>query len=101
MDDLNVERVNGSVILYQFILYKLLQYSLQYRNTLLEKDLPEVDNETIKPNESEEQSIRYVAGYLLYKLSHSVKNKNTAAENAILQICSLWSVKGFKDEERT
>ena len=62
-------------ILYQYILDKFLKYGLNYRNKQFEKEEVTINQESTKLDKSEEQTLRYVAGFVLYKLFGLIKRK--------------------------
>ena len=62
-------------VLYQYILDKFLKYALSYRNKQFEKEEVMINYESTKLDESEEQTLRYVAEFVLYKLFGLVKHK--------------------------
>ena len=51
-----------------YIRYKFLQFSLKLRNELLMPAIKDEINETIHMEKSEEASLRYVAGYIIFTL---------------------------------
>ena len=65
-------------ILHQYILDKFFQLTLKYRNYVLCPKIEESLDDDISPLETaEEQTIRYVAGYILYSVRNSVQNKRS------------------------
>ena len=74
--DLNFTFTESAVILlFQFVMDKFLKYGLKFRNSLLgsydETQVP-MDNQILESHEGE--SLRYVAGYILYSLKNSIKS---------------------------
>ena len=65
----------------QFILDKFLQFSLKLRNELLLPAIKDEINEAIRMEKSEEVSLRYFAGYIIFNLKKSITSK--------------WSPEGF------
>ena len=51
-----------------YIRHKFLQFSLKLRNELLMPAIKDEINETIHMEKSEEASLRYVAGYIIFTL---------------------------------
>ena len=80
-------------ILYQYILDKFLKYALNYRNKQFEKDEVMINYESTKLDESEEQTLRYVAGFVLYKLFGLVKHKEKPEGKVMEQVLSVWGAK--------
>ena len=70
---------------------KFLKHGLKFRNSLLE-----INNETQVPMDNrilesdEEESLRYVAGYVLYSLKNSVKNSDPYLKNAVSETIGIW-----------
>ena len=85
-------------ILHQYILDKFFQLTLKYRNDVLCPKFEEHLDDDISPLETtEEQTIRYVAGYILYSVRKSVQNKRSSNGIAILKILSCWGSKSSSD----
>ena len=78
-------------ILYQYILDKFLKYALNYRNKQFEKDEVMINYESTKLDESEEQTLRYVAGFVLFGL---VKHKEKPEGKVMEQVLSVGVPKG-------
>ena len=81
-------------ILYQYILDKFLKYALNYRNKQFEKEEVMINYESTKLGKSEEQTLRYVAGFVLYKLLGLVKHKEKPEDKVMEQVLSVWGAKG-------
>ena len=75
---LNIEHVSShSEMLYQYILCKYLQISLEFRNqTLLKLDTPK-DHQL---DQSEEETLRYVAGNIAYSIDNRTVEGKMAKE---------------------
>ena len=86
-------------ILHQYILDKFFQLTLKYRNDVLCPKIEESLDDDISPLETvEEQTIRYVAGYILYSVRNSVQNQRSSHGVAILKTFS-WGSKSSSDFE--
>ena len=87
-------------ILHQYILDKFFQLTLKCRNDVLCRKFEENLDDDISPFEAtEEQTIRYVAGYILHSVRNSVQNKRSRDGIAILKILSCWGSKSSSDFE--
>ena len=87
-------------ILHQYILDKFFQLTLKYRNDVLCPKIEESLDDDISPLEtSEEQTIRYVAGYILYSVRNSVQNQRSSHGVAILKTFFCWGSKSSSDFE--
>ena len=76
-------------ILHQYILDKFFQLTLKYQDDVLCPKIEESLDDDISPIETaEEQTIRYVAGYILYGVRNSVQNKRSSNGIAILKLLS-------------
>ena len=74
-------------ILHQYILDKFFQLTLKYQDDVLCPKIEESLDDDISPIETaEEQTIRYVAGYILYGVRNSVQNKRSSNGIAILKL---------------
>ena len=95
--DLNFTFKKSAVILlFQFVMDKFLKHGLKFRNSLLEsKDETQVpmDNQILESDE--EESLRYVAGYILYSLKNSIKSSDPYLKKAVSGINGIWG--GKKD----
>ena len=78
-------------ILYQYILHKFLKYALSYRNKQFEKEEAMINYESTKLYESEEQTLRYVAEFVLYKLFGLVEHNEKSEGKVMEQELSVWS----------
>ena len=76
-------------VLYQYILDKFLKYALSYRNKQFEKEEVMINYESTKLDESEEQTLRYFAGLVLYKLFGLVKHKEKPEGKVMEQVLSV------------
>ena len=87
-------------ILHQYILDKFFQLTLKCRNDVLCRKFEENLDDDISPFEAtEEQTISYVAGYILHSVRNSVQNKRSRDGIAILKILSCWGSKLSSDFE--
>ena len=87
-------------ILPQYILDKFFQLTLKFHNDVLCPKIEESSDDDISPLEkAEEQTIRYVAGYILCSVRNSVQNKKSSHGVAILKILSCWGSKSSWDFE--
>ena len=85
-------------ILHQYILDKFFQLTLKYQDDVLCPKIEESLDDDISPIETaEEQTIRYVAGYILYGVRNSVQNKRSSNGIAILKLLSCWGSKSSSD----
>ena len=68
--DLNFTFTESAVILlFQFVMDKFLKHGLKFWNSLLESiDETQVPMHNQNPESDEEESLRYVVGYILYSL---------------------------------
>ena len=70
---------------------KFLRHGFKFRNSLLESNnevqVP-IDNQTLESDE--EESLRYIAGYVLYSLKNSIKNSNPYLKEAVSGIIGIW-----------
>ena len=81
-------------ILPQYILDKFFQLTLKFHNDVLCPKIEESSDDDISPLEkAEEQTIRYVAGYILCSVRNSFQNKKSSHWVAILKILSCWGSK--------
>ena len=80
-------------ILYQYFMDKFLKYALNYRNKQFEKDEVMINYESTKLDESEEQTLRYVAGFVLFGL---VKHKEKPEGKVMGHVLSVWGAKGIQ-----
>ena len=71
-----------------------MKYALNYRNKQFEKEEVMINYESTKLDESEEQTLRYVAGFVLYKLFGLVKHKEKPEGKVMEQVLSVWGAKG-------
>ena len=73
-----------------------LKHGLKFRNSLLESNdetqVP-MDNQILESDE--EESFRYVAGYILYSLNNSIKNSDPYLKKEASGIIGIWD--GKKD----
>ena len=95
--DLNFTFTESAIILlFQFVMDKFLKHGLKFRNSLLESN-----NEIQVPKgnqileSDQEESLRYVAGYVLYSLKNSMKNSDPYLKKAVSGIIGIWG--GKKD----
>ena len=72
----------------QFILDKFLQFSLRLQNELLLPAIKDEKNKAIHMERSEEVSLRYVAGYIIFSLKKSIKSKRSPECFALHQLLS-------------
>ena len=67
---------------------------MKFRNSLLESNdeaqVP-MDNQTLESDE--EESLRYVAGYILYSLKNSIKSSDSYFKKAVSEIIGIWGGK--------
>ena len=69
---------------------------MKFRNSLLESNdeaQVSMDNQTLESDE--EESLRYVAGYILYSLKNSIKSSDPYFKKAVSGIIGIWG--GKKD----
>ena len=71
-----------------------MKYALNYRNKQFEKEEVTINCESTKLDKSEEQTLRYVAGFVLYKLLGLVKRKEKPEGRVMEQVLSVWGAKG-------
>ena len=83
----------------QFILDKFLQFSLKPRNELLLPAIKDEINEAIHMEKSEEVSLRYVAGYIIFSLKKSIKSKRSPEGFALHQLLSCWGSREELDKQ--
>ena len=96
--------VQSSVVLQmtvQFILDKFFQFSLKLRNELLLPAIKDEINEAIHMEKSEEVSLRYVAGYIIFIVKKSIKIKQSLEGFALHQFLSCWGSKEELDKQVT
>ena len=87
-------------ILHQYILDKFFQVTLKYRNDVLCPKFEENVDDDISPLDTiEEQTIRYVADYILYSIRNSLQNKRSSNGIPILNILPCWGSKSSSDFE--
>ena len=72
----------------QFILDKFLQFSLRLQNESLLPAIKDEKNKAIHMERSEEISLRYVAGYIIFSLKKSIKSKGSPEGFAFHQFLS-------------
>ena len=93
--DLNFTFTESTVLLlFQFVMDKFLKHGLKFRNSLLEsKNVTQVqmDNQILESDD--EESLRYVAGYVLYLLKNSFKNSDPYLKKAVSGIIGIWGGK--------
>ena len=82
------------VFLHQHVLNSVLQLSLKDRNAKLETVDVEKD---VKLEKAEEQTLRYVAGYILFSLKKSIKNTRSTEGMFVVDILSCWGSKKEQD----
>ena len=76
--------------LHQCILDKFFQLTLKYRNDVLCPKFEESLDDDISPLETtEEQIIRYVAGYILYGVGNSVRSRGSGNGIAVVKVLTL------------
>ena len=76
----------------QIILGKLLQLSLKLRNSILHAvDDPEVKDVNLE--KYEEASLRYLAGYVIFRLKKNIKNKNLLEGITVYELLCNWGSK--------
>ena len=85
-----------SKLLFQYIIRRFYKYGLELKNSVLstKKNIPKV---TIALDESEEETLRYVAGYLAFSIRKSVDTR-TSEGKMVRDLISFW---GCKEEEET
>ena len=75
---------------------KFLRHGVKFRNSVLESngqtEVP-MDNQILESDE--EESFRYVAGYILYSLNNSIKNSDPYLKKEASGIIGIWD--GKKD----
>ena len=73
--------------MHQYILDKFFQLTLKYQNDVLCPKFEKKLDDDISPLETtEEQTIRYVDGYILYSVRNTVQNKRSSSGIAISKI---------------
>ena len=76
----------------QILLGKFLQLSLKLRNSILHAVAdPEVKDVNLE--KYEEASLRYVAGYVIFRLKKKIKNKNLPKGITVYELLCNWGSK--------
>ena len=84
-----------SFVLYHYIFTKFFHLSLAYRNKNIILEEPQLNLDLTK---SEEETLRYVAGYILYCIIKAVDTRTTEGK-CLKSIISCWSWKDDEQEE--
>lgn len=88
-----------SNMLFQFILTKLLQHLLAARNSILFEELTTPSEDDLKLTPSEENTLRYVAGYIPYSIKEGLKGrKDGETKEALTRVLSCWDKNNLSSE---
>lgn len=88
----------SATFVYQHMLRKLLQSSIKFKTDMLRKTHePVIVNRELQIKE--EQSVRYVAGYILYSIKKIVKHKKSLEAKATIEILKSWSSNDIPDSD--
>ena len=85
-----------SFTLYNFVMDKVFKGCLEYRNKKIFPQVAVSHDYTL--DKSEEETLRYVAGYIIHSLNKSILSKRTPEGKATSEILNYWGFK--KDEEQ-
>jgi hypothetical protein len=77
-------------LLYQFVLDEILQRSV----TFCKEASDIIDLPDMKISQHEEESLRYVAGYIVFSTRKNIKNKHSTEGKAVLAMFAKWGNKG-------
>ena len=78
--------------LFQTLIDKCWLFSLQWRTKLYKEPPKELTEEELKLTQSEEETLRYVAGYIPYSLRKKYRNmKSEAISKAVVTFLNSWS----------
>ena len=87
----------ASESLFQFVMDKFLQQALSLRTTTM---FPEKEESDVEPvlEMVEEQTLRYVAGYIIFSLKKKMKNSHSTVGSTLFTLLSCWGCK--EDNEK-
>lgn len=81
-----------SIMLLQYLMTKSLRHILRERNNYLIEDVEQFTEDDLKLSESEQNTLRYVAGYIPYSIKANLKvKKDSPAKKALLCCLGHWS----------
>ena len=84
--------------LFQRMLDKVWLYSIQWRTSLFAKEVNELSQDELKLTTSEEQTLRYVAGYIPYSMKKKYsKFKVKSVSDAVVDFFNSWSTQMTDD----
>ena len=96
----NVLNSIHSLTLFQFILDIFFKNSLTYQDNLMKKENSvEETADSISLDSDEQQSLRYVAGYVSYSLRKSFLKLNSPDSKVLLKLTSMWGADADADKE--
>ena len=81
---------NTSYSLFNYVMPEVLNKVLKLRNS---KILPLKKDLNVELDQSEEETLRYVAGYVLLSLKRSLKSMNKSDAKVILEMLNTWGSK--------
>lgn len=83
--------------LFNFVMGSFLQNMLKHRNEILFGSTQKEIDVTLDADE--EQTVRYIAGFVIYSLQNSLADKRTPAGRAAKTVLDLWAAKGGELDE--
>ena len=94
--DINIEANN---LLFPHLLDSMSQESLKFRNNLLTEECKVITYESIKLSRDEEETLRFMAGYIPYSLLKKYEKSSSASSKAIKNILKSWKKEEDMQEE--
>lgn len=91
-----VSAVNSfaSISLFNFVANSVLLQTIADSN---QSDQESLDIERMKLTKSEEESLYYVSGYIVFSLKKNIKNKLSTNGKSIISLMNSWGCKGDND----
>lgn len=86
-------KVKAKYILLQYIFDQFLCFGLSYRTRILKSYSKKQVEQNVELDSEEEETIRYVCGYIIFLLKSNIKDKRTIEGKALVDLLSIWGSK--------
>lgn len=84
--------ISSNLILLHYVANELLRQLLQFRNSMLDSPIDKLNEEDLKLDKQEENTLRYVAGYIPFSLLKMFeKRPDSPGKTAIVAVLHSWS----------
>ena len=81
-----------SLILHHFVVTDILKHILKFRNNFLDEPIDKLTDEDLKLDDHEENTIRYVAGYIPFSLLKSQEDRPEGkTKDALVAVLHSWN----------